>query len=120
MTAQRRAGESRAAANIAHLTVKRYLPLVGTQYVSKQEYDRAVATAQQADASVVAAKAGVESARINLAYTKVTSPVDGRIGKSSVTEGALVTNGGQTPRQRYSNWIRCMSMSPSPAMILCV
>ncbi|MEH3239823.1 efflux RND transporter periplasmic adaptor subunit [Enterobacter roggenkampii] len=85
--------KAQAAANIAHLTVKRYLPLVGTQYVSKQEYDQAVATAQQADASVVAAKAGVESARINLAYTKVTSPVDGRIGKSSVTEGALVTNG---------------------------
>lgn len=85
-----------AAANIAHLTVKRYVPLVGTQYVSKQEYDQAVATAQQADASVVAAQAGVESARINLAYTKVTSPIEGRIGKSSVTEGALVTNGQAT------------------------
>lgn len=85
--------KAQAAANIAHLTVKRYLTLVGTQYVSKQEYDQAVATAQQADASVVAAQAGVESARINLAYTKVTSPVEGRIGKSSVTEGALVTNG---------------------------
>ena len=44
--------KAQAAANIAHLTVKRYLPLVGTQYVSKQEYDQAVATAQQADASV--------------------------------------------------------------------
>ena len=88
--------KAQAAANIAHLTVKRYLPLVGTQYVSKQEYDQAVATAQQADASVVAAKAGVESARINLAYTKVTSPINGRIGKSSVTEGALVTNGQST------------------------
>lgn len=85
--------KAQAAANIAHLTVKRYVPLVGTQYVSKQEYDQAVATAQQADASVIAAQAGVESARINLAYTKVTSPIDGRIGKSSVTEGALVTNG---------------------------
>ena len=42
---------AKAAANIAHLTVKRYLPLVGTQYVSKQEYDQAVATAQQADAA---------------------------------------------------------------------
>ncbi|STW71484.1 RND efflux system [Klebsiella michiganensis] len=42
---------------------------------------------------VIAAKAAVESARINLAYTKVTSPISGRIGKSSVTEGALVTNG---------------------------
>ena len=88
--------KAQAAANIAHLTVKRYLPLVGTQYVSKQEYDQAVATAQQADASVVAAKAGVENARINLAYTKVTSPINGRIGKSSVTEGALVTNGQST------------------------
>ncbi|WP_155027222.1 efflux RND transporter periplasmic adaptor subunit [Enterobacter hormaechei] len=88
--------KAQAAANIAHLTVKRYVPLVGTQYVSKQEYDQAVATAQQADASVVAAKAGVESARINLAYTKVTSPINGRIGKSSVTEGALVTNGQET------------------------
>ncbi|MDL5345061.1 efflux RND transporter periplasmic adaptor subunit [Enterobacter hormaechei] len=88
--------KAQAAANIAHLTVKRYVPLVGTQYVSKQEYDQAVATAQQADASVVAAKAGVESARINLAYTKVTSPINGRIGKSSVIEGALVTNGQAT------------------------
>ncbi|HAV1971684.1 TPA: efflux RND transporter periplasmic adaptor subunit [Enterobacter hormaechei subsp. steigerwaltii] len=88
--------KAQAAANIAHLTVKRYVPLVGTQYVSKQEYDQAEATAQQADASVVAAKAGVESARINLAYTKVTSPINGRIGKSSVTEGALVTNGQAT------------------------
>lgn len=88
--------KAQAAANIAHLTVKRYVPLVGTQYVSKQEYDQAVATAQQADASVVAAKAGVESARINLAYTKVTSPINGRIGKSSVNEGALVTNGQST------------------------
>lgn len=88
--------KAQAAANIAHLTVKRYVPLVGTQYVSKQEYAQAVATAQQADASVVAAKAGVESARINLAYTKVTSPINGRIGKSSVTEGALVTNGQAT------------------------
>lgn len=88
--------KAQAAANIAHLTVKRYVPLVDTQYVSKQEYDQAVANAQQADASVVAAKAGMESARINLAYTKVTSPIDGRIGKSSVTEGALVTNGQST------------------------
>ncbi|MGU3524558.1 efflux RND transporter periplasmic adaptor subunit [Enterobacteriaceae bacterium C23F] len=82
-----------AAATIAHLTVKRYLPLLGTQYVSRQDYDQAVANAQQADASLIAAKAEVESARINLAYTKVSSPISGRIGKSSVTEGALVTNG---------------------------
>ncbi|CQR22819.1 multidrug efflux protein [Yersinia enterocolitica] len=50
----------------------------------------------QANAAVVAAKAAVESARINLAYTQVTSPISGRTGKSSVTEGALVTSGQAT------------------------
>ncbi|ECC3378541.1 multidrug efflux RND transporter periplasmic adaptor subunit AcrA [Salmonella enterica subsp. enterica serovar Manchester] len=85
--------KAQAAANIAELTVKRYQRLLGTQYISKQEYDQALADAQQATAAVVAAKAAVETARINLAYTKVTSPISGRIGKSSVTEGALVQNG---------------------------
>ncbi|EIW9730179.1 multidrug efflux RND transporter periplasmic adaptor subunit AcrA [Salmonella enterica] len=84
--------KAQAAANIAELTVKRYQKLLGTQYISKQEYDQALADAQQATAAVVAAKAAVETARINLAYTKVTSPISGRIGKSSVTEGALVQN----------------------------
>ncbi|EAM4315454.1 efflux RND transporter periplasmic adaptor subunit [Salmonella enterica] len=88
--------KSEAAAAIAHLTVKRYVPLVGTKYISQQEYDQALADARQSDAAVVAAKAAVESARINLAYTKVTSPISGRIGKSNVTEGALVTNGQST------------------------
>ncbi|EAW6533877.1 efflux RND transporter periplasmic adaptor subunit [Salmonella enterica] len=88
--------KSEAAAAIAHLTVKRYVPLVGTKYISQQEYDQAIADARQSDAAVVAAKAAVESARINLAYTKVTSPISGRIGKSNVTEGALVTNGQST------------------------
>ncbi|EHQ1629919.1 multidrug efflux RND transporter periplasmic adaptor subunit AcrA [Salmonella enterica] len=85
--------KAQATANIAELTVKRYQKLLGTQYISKQEYDQALADAQQATAAVVAAKAAVETARINLAYTKVTSPISGRIGKSSVTEGALVQNG---------------------------
>ncbi|EDQ2286764.1 efflux RND transporter periplasmic adaptor subunit [Salmonella enterica subsp. arizonae] len=88
--------KSEAAAAIAHLTVKRYVPLIGTKYISQQEYDQAIADARQSDAAVVAAKAAVESARINLAYTKVTSPISGRIGKSNVTEGALVTNGQST------------------------
>lgn len=85
--------KAEAAANIAQLTVSRYEKLLGTQYISKQDYDNARANAQQANAAVVAAKAAVETARINLAYTKVTSPISGRIGKSNVTEGALVQNG---------------------------
>ncbi|WP_040903383.1 multidrug efflux RND transporter periplasmic adaptor subunit AcrA [Yokenella regensburgei] len=88
--------KAQAAANIAQLTVNRYKKLLGTQYISQQDYDNAVATLQQANAAVVASKAAVESARINLAYTKVTSPISGRIGKSDVTEGALVQNGQAT------------------------
>lgn len=90
--AQGSLAKAQAAAEMARLTVRRYAALTGTQYISKQEYDEAVANAHQADASVAAAKAALESARINLAWTKVTSPISGRIGKSSVTEGALVTS----------------------------
>lgn len=81
-----------AAATQAHLTANRYRALIKTHYVSQQDYDTAVANAQQADAQVVAQKAVVEQAQINLNYTKVTSPISGVIGKSSVTEGALVTD----------------------------
>ncbi|WJV55085.1 efflux RND transporter periplasmic adaptor subunit [Prodigiosinella aquatilis] len=88
--------QAQANAAIAHLTVKRYKPLLGTNYISKQDYDQAVATARQDDASVEAAKASLDSAQINLAYTRVTAPISGRIGKSTVTEGALVSNGQST------------------------
>lgn len=111
--------KARAAANMDQLTVKRYQKLLGTKYISQQDYDTAVATAQQSNAAVVAAKAAVETARINLAYTKVTSPISGRIGKSTVTEGALVQNGQTTAPQQFSSWIRSMLTSPSRAMISC-
>jgi membrane fusion protein (multidrug efflux system) len=88
--------KAQAAANIAQMTLNRYQKLVGTKYISQQDFDTARADAQQASAAVVAAKAAVETARINLAYTKVTSPISGRIGKSSVTEGALVQTGQTT------------------------
>jgi len=69
----------------------RYKDLVQIKGVSQQDFDDAEAGAKQADADVAAARAAVETARINLAYTKVASPISGRIGKSSVTPGALVT-----------------------------
>ena len=69
---------------------KRYKPLVEANAVSKQEFDNAVANDRQARASVAAAKAALVTASINLGFTKVTSPVSGRIGKALVTEGALV------------------------------
>lgn len=84
--------EAEASARIAVTTVNRYRTLTGTHYISQQDYDQAQATAQQARAVVVAAQAAVKSARINLEYTTVRSPISGRIGRSSVTEGALVQN----------------------------
>ena len=88
--------QAQANARVAQLTLKRYKPLLGTKYISQQDYDNAAATAAQTAAAVQASQANVETARINLAYTKVTSPISGRIGKSSVTEGALVSSGQTT------------------------
>ncbi len=87
------AGLMQAEANVvsARLLAERYAQVVKVNAVSKQQYDDAVASYGQAKAQVAAGKASVESARINLDYTKVKAPVAGHIGKSSVTPGALVT-----------------------------
>ena len=79
------------------LLSERYSKIVGINAVSKQEYDNAVAAYAQAKAQVAAAKAALESASINLDYTKVISPVSGRIGRSSITPGALVTQNQPEP-----------------------
>jgi membrane fusion protein (multidrug efflux system) len=71
--------------------VKRYKELVAIEGVSKQDYDDAVAANEQAKAAVQTAVANVDTAAINLKYTKVYAPISGRIGRSSVTPGALVT-----------------------------
>ena len=88
--------KAQANARIAQVTLNRYKPLLGTQYISQQDYDTAAATLAQNNAAVRSAQAAVENARINLAYTKVSSPISGRIGKTAVTEGALVQNGQTT------------------------
>ncbi|MES2260665.1 MAG: efflux RND transporter periplasmic adaptor subunit [Pseudomonadota bacterium] len=73
--------------------VARYKELVALEGVSRQEYDDAVAADAQARADVESAAAALETARINLDYTKVTAPIAGRISRSDVTPGALVTAG---------------------------
>jgi membrane fusion protein (multidrug efflux system) len=90
---------ARAEANISTTRVRaeRYQELVEIKAVSRQEVDDAVAALKQAEADIEAGKAGVETARINLAYTRVTAPIGGRIGKSSVTVGALVTANQPVP-----------------------
>lgn len=85
--------EAEANARIAQVTLNRYRALTGTNYISRQDYDQAQATAAQTRAAVDAANAALETARINLAWSTITSPISGRIGRSSVTEGALVQDG---------------------------
>ncbi len=90
---------ARAEANQAQANAKleRYKPLVATNAVSKQEYDDVLAIQKQTAADVLAAKAARETARLNLSYARVTSPITGRIGRALVTEGALVGQGEATP-----------------------
>lgn len=70
--------------------VARYEELVKINAVSKQTYDEAAATLGQNEADLLAAKAAVQTAGLNLGYAQVTAPISGRIGKALVTEGALV------------------------------
>jgi len=83
--------QAQATATAARLKAERYKSLVEINAVSKQDNDDAQAAALQAAANVAAQKAALDNARINLGWTKVVSPISGRIGKSSVTPGALVT-----------------------------
>ncbi|MGC8989692.1 MAG: efflux RND transporter periplasmic adaptor subunit [Verrucomicrobiia bacterium] len=83
----------RAEANLPAIRAReeRFKQLVAEKAVSQQAYDDAASALRQAEADVQYWKATVETARINLGYTKITSPISGRIGKSSVTDGAIVT-----------------------------
>jgi membrane fusion protein (multidrug efflux system) len=97
--ARAKATLARAEANLVSARQKqeRYKSLLDTKAISKQEYDDALASQRMGEADVQSGKAevqsgeaAIQSARINLDYTKVTSPVAGRIGISQVTEGAYV------------------------------
>lgn len=90
---------ARAQANLgqAAALAQRYQPLVEVNAVSKQDYANAVAAQKQAEAEVAAARAEVQTAQINLGYASVTAPISGRIGRTLVTEGALVGQGEATP-----------------------
>jgi membrane fusion protein (multidrug efflux system) len=89
-SAQASLARARATLKSAALLTQRYKPLAEAHAVSQQNYDNAIAAESQAEADIASAKAAVDTARINLAYTRMFSPISGRTGRSSVTEGALV------------------------------
>jgi membrane fusion protein, multidrug efflux system len=97
--ASAQANLAKAEANLmqASAQAERYKPLAAAKAISDQEFVAAVSAQKQAEADVAVGKAAVQSARINLNYAAVTAPISGRIGRSLVTEGALVGQGEATP-----------------------
>lgn len=91
--ANAQAALARAEANLTaiQLRAKRFGELLPDKAVSQQDYDDASSALKQAMAEVASWKAQVKTARINLDYTRITAPISGRIGRSQVTEGAIVT-----------------------------
>ncbi|GBR19519.1 efflux RND transporter periplasmic adaptor subunit [Asaia spathodeae] len=85
-----------AAALSIRAQLDRYRPLAAAHAVSKQDYDNTLSSARQAEADIAQAKANLDSAAVNLDWTQVRSPIDGRIGRMLVTPGTLVTAGQTT------------------------
>jgi membrane fusion protein (multidrug efflux system) len=96
-SAQAALARAEATQQVAKLLADRRQKLVNSRVISSQDYDDAHAGYQQAVADVSAAKAALKTAEINLVYTKVLSPISGRIGRSMMTEGALVTSEQASP-----------------------
>lgn len=96
---QARGALARAEANLyqANSMVRRYEPLAQARAISQQEYDNAIAAQKSAEAEKISAEAALETAQLNLEYATVRAPIDGRIGRALVTEGALVGQGEATP-----------------------
>ncbi|MEQ9509008.1 MAG: efflux RND transporter periplasmic adaptor subunit, partial [Alloalcanivorax xenomutans] len=90
-SAQADLASARATLESNRLLAERYKKLVEANAVSRQEYDNAQASLATNKAQIAAAQAAVETARLNLDYASVKAPISGRIGRSSVTAGALVT-----------------------------
>lgn len=88
---------AQATVKSAELTAKRAAELVKIDAVSKQDNETAVATLAQAQADVAASKAALQSASVTLGHARITSPISGYIGKSTVTRGALVTANQAAP-----------------------
>jgi membrane fusion protein (multidrug efflux system) len=89
--------KAEASVQTARRNLARAKELFEIKFVSQQAYDDAATTLRQSEADLAGAKAAAEAARINLAYTNVVAPISGRIGKSTVTAGALVTANQPTP-----------------------
>lgn len=88
--AEAAAKSARAKAELARLELTRDERLLGDKAIAQREYDASASSQKQLDADARAAEAQAEAARLNLAYTRVTAPIDGRVSKAEITLGNLV------------------------------
>ena len=88
---------AKATVNSTRLQAERYKELIKVNGVSQQELDNAQSAYEQAKATVAVNEAVLKTARTNLRYTQVSAPISGRIGRSSITRGALVTSAQTDP-----------------------
>lgn len=96
-TAEAAVARARANLNSAQLAARRSEGLVAINAVSQQDHENSMAALKVAEADVAAAEAALQSTRVTLGYARITSPISGRIGRSSVTAGALVTANQAAP-----------------------
>ena len=88
--AEAAAKSARAKAELARLELNRDERLLGDKAIAQREYDASASSQKQLDADARAAEAQAEAARLNLSYTRVTAPIDGRVSKAEITLGNLV------------------------------
>jgi len=93
LQAQGELAQAEAGLSRANITVQRYRPLAAKQAISQQDLDNALAAQQAAMGQVDSAKAALEQAKLNLGYTRITSPVEGIAGTAQVNIGSLVGQG---------------------------
>jgi membrane fusion protein (multidrug efflux system) len=93
LNAQGQLAQAEANISATQLQADRFRRLVAVNGVSKQDYDNAQASAEQAKAAVVAQRGALKAAQVNLGFTRIRAPISGRIGRSLFTPGALVQNG---------------------------
>ena len=91
LSAQAALDRAKATLTAAELNARRSTELAEHTVVSPQDHDRTVVALRQAEADVKAAEAALQRASVMIGYARIVSPISGRIGRSSVTQGALVT-----------------------------
>jgi len=96
-SARAQLARAEATANAARLAARRSSELVKSKVISVQDDENAQAAWKQAEADVLAARASLDAANVTLGYARITAPISGQIGKSSVTQGALVSAGQAEP-----------------------